>query len=189
MEFSKKSFENVFCKGVIVTYDFSKDIKVQGVIRELVENNELYYIAAAPPDYRATYTGSGLPFANQDQAFDNSPNFGKVAMTDNTFNIQLMFPNSYYVGLGTVIVPPTLYIQYISAITKEVRNITIKLSDGIPYRMLSYPMEYTRARTDAMFYKDGWDMPVRTQEQILRDSAYPSVNRMHPNFWGLKPPM
>lgn len=189
MEFSKKSFENVFCAGIIMTSDSSKDIIVQGIIRENVDNNEIYYIASAPPDYRATYTGSGLPFATQEQAFDNSPNFGKVVLTDNTFDIRLMFPNSYYVGLGTVIVPPTLYIQYVSAITKEKRNITIKLSDGIPYRMLSYPIEHTRARTDAMFYKDGWEMPVRTQEQILRDSGYPSVNKMHSNFWGLKPPL
>jgi hypothetical protein len=55
--------------------------------------------------------------------------------------------------------------------------------------MLSYPMQNTLPRKDAMFYKYGWLMPVRTQEQILRDSAYPDENKMASNFWGLKPPL
>ena len=40
-----------------------------------------------------------------------------------------------------------------------------------------------------MFYHCGNSLPVRTQEQVLRDSGYPEDNRMPDNFWGLKPPM
>ena len=30
-------------------------------------------------------------------------------------------------------------------------------------------------------------LPIRGQEQILRDRGYPDVNVMPKNFWGLKP--
>ena len=32
-------------------------------------------------------------------------------------------------------------------------------------------------------------LPIRTQEQVLRDSSYPEDNRMPSDFWGLKPPI
>lgn len=185
---SHSAFENVFCKGTIYDSGLNSDISVYGKLTENIKDNVIYYFAAAPPDYRATYTGSGLPFANTAQAFDNTPNKGKVSVIDNTFEINLMYPNSYYVGLGTVIVPPTVFLQYYN-IEGFKRNVSIKISDGIPYRMLSYPMSFTLPRKDATFYKFGWMMPVRTQEQILRDSAYPVNNEMSTNFWGLKPPL
>lgn len=180
-------FENVFCSGEIYDAGNNVDIRVIGRVKETVKDNVVYFVAANPPDYRASYTGSGLPFANQNQAFENTPNKGKVDLYQGTFEIPLMFPNSYYVGLGTVVVPPTLYLEYFTTDGTK-RSVSIKISDGIPYRMLSYPMQFTRARVDASFYRDGWSMPVRTQEQILRDAAYPAVNMMHQNFWGLKPP-
>jgi hypothetical protein len=187
-QLKKQRFQNVFCDGEIYDTGDNKDIFVYGRIKEVIPSGYIYYVAANPPDYRATFTGSGLPFANQSQAFENTPNKGRVSIINNSFEIQLMYPNSYYVGLGTVIVPPTVYIEYVNSEGKQ-RNMSIKLSDGIPYRMLSYPMQNTLPRKDAMFYKYGWLMPVRTQEQILRDSAYPDENKMASNFWGLKPPL
>lgn len=184
----KVRFQNVYCQGHIYDSGDNKDVIVYGRVNEVVPDNSLYFIAAAPPDYRATYTGSGLPFANEKMAFENTPNTGRIPLIDNTFEIRLMYPNSYYVGLGTVVVPPTVYLAYVNSEGK-IRNTSIKVSDGIPYRMLSYPMQFTRARADASFYRDGWEMEVRTQEKVLRDSAYPSENKMHDNFWGKKPPL
>ena len=186
-------FENVYCRGVIMEGGGDgkiPEIKIKGILKESVaQPRKLHYVAAAPPDYRASYTGSGLPFANQSQAFYATPNYGDVEVSsDGEFEFDVMYPNSYYIGLGTVIVPPTVYVEY-KTVSGETRNISIKVDNGIPYRMLTYPMQYTRARKDATFYKDGWSMPVRTQEQVLRDSAYPSTNNMADNFWGLKPPM
>jgi hypothetical protein len=182
---SKSAFRTIYCDGYITKYESNKnDLRVEGVIHEGIQNNTIYYFAASPPDYRATYTGSGLPFANAQQAFDNTPNKGNLKLLDGTFQIDLMFPNAYYTSLGTVCVPPTLYISYTNNMGKE-RNVSIKLSEGIPYRSLTYHMK----RKDAMFYGHGWSLPVRTQEQILRDSDYPSTNQMPNNFWGLRPPL
>lgn len=186
-----KVFDNVYCTGKFASLDDAEqmDLVVVGRVKEPVRNDIIYYFAAAPPDYRATYTGSGLPFANQSQAFDGSPNIGSVKLIDNNFEIKMMYPNAYYIGLGTVYVPPTVYIRYTNIEGKE-RTLGIKVSNGIPYRTLTYPNNNgTIPRKDALFYEFGWLMPVRSQEQILRQSAYPDTNEMPVNHWGMKPPL
>lgn len=163
-------------------------ITIKGTIYDNVKGQTLEYYAAAPPDFRATYTGSGLPFANPQMAFDGSPNIGVVELSPgNNFTLNILYPNSYYIGLGTVIIPPTVYISYYSLTSQEKKIVPIQISKGIPYRLLTYPMQYTKARKDATFYAGGFELPVRSQEQILRDSAYPSRNEMSSDFWGLRP--
>lgn len=186
------NFENAYCSGVVETGDFDRQLVVKGRINEYVKDDTVYFLAAAPPDYRATFSGSGLPFANQVQAFQHTPNKGtvKVPAYGSEFEIKLMTPNSYYVGLGTVYVPPTLFLEYTNGNGTK-RNVSIKLSDGIPYRSLTHPGpgQKTAPRGNAMFYGTQFGLPVRSQEQILRDSAYPTSNHMDADFWGLKPPL
>lgn len=186
-------FENAYCSGTISNdenYDSQLVVKLR--IMDPIKDGKVFYIAAAPPDYRATFSGSGLPFATQVQAFQNTPNKGTVEVSGSAqeCEINLMTPNSYYVGLGTVYVPPTLYIEYITD-NDQKRNISIKLSDGIPYRSLTHPGpgQNTAVRANPMFYATQFGLPVRSQEQVLRDSAYPRENKMAPDFWGLKPPL
>ena len=182
-------FQNNYCSGKIIEHNNSKrkDITIIGKLLEPVLENEIYYIAGSPPDFRTTYTGSALPFANENQAFDNTPNKGKVNIQNGIFKITIMYPNSYMVGLGTVTVPPYIHLQY-KLLNGELRNITVKISDGIPYRSLTYST-IGCPRKDATFYSNHHCLPVRTQEQVLRDSGFPSVNKMPSNFWGLKPSM
>lgn len=181
------NFASMFCKCNIQQVG-KYDIKVKGRIDEQVKGGKIYYIAAAPADHRATYTGSGLPFSNQIQAFDNTPNAGTVDIgMDNSFEIDLMTPNSYMVGLGSITVPPTLYIQYINSMN-EPKTVTVKVSDGIPYRTLTYPT-VPRPRSDASFYDSQFDLQVRSQEQILIEAGYPRINTMPNNHWGTKPPL
>ena len=65
----------------------------------------------------------------------------------------------------------------------------VELGNGIPFRSLSYPpINNTAPRKDPSFYSGGYELPVITQEQILRDSGFPRSNKFPDNFWGLKPP-
>jgi hypothetical protein len=164
------------------------DITIMGQLKEPIIENVIHFIAASPPDYRTTYSGSGLPFANQFQAFDNTPNIGKVKVRNGQFRIDLMYPNSYMVGLGSVTVPPMVHLEY-KLLSGEKRNVSIKISEGVPYRALTYPTggNGSCARKDAMFYSTHHCLPVRTQEQVLRDAGYPSTNTMPKNHFGLKP--
>jgi hypothetical protein len=182
-------FETMYCRGIVNKRQFGHyDIEVSGRILDDVKDQTIYYIAAAGPDRRASYTGSGLPFANQIQAFDNTPNVGKVRLEfGNSFKIPLITPNSYMVGLGSVTIPPSLFITYLRP-NDEKRTVTIKVGDSIPYRSLTYPLD-PRPRYDATFYDSQFDLQVKTQEEIFYDSVYPCTGKMHSNFWGQKPPL
>lgn len=176
-------FQHAYCSGVVISSnDQNRDLLIRGTVNESVKDNLIYYVAAAPPDYRATFTGSGLPFANPVQAFDTTPNVGSLTLNNNKFELSIMYPNAYYTDLGTVYNPPTLYVYYINRQGQQ-RTIDIQLSEGIPFRKLTYP----NGRTSASFYN--MDLPVRSQEEILRDSAYPATNKEPENFWGLRPPL
>lgn len=175
------------CTGQVM-YQGQNDVTILGKIHDNLGDKRIFYIAAAPADHRATYTGSGLPFANQLQAFENTPNVGVVEVNNqNQFEISFMMPNSYQVGLGSVVVPPTIYLEYLDN-EKKVRRVSVKVSEGIPYRMLSYPL-VPRPRANTNFYDSQFYLPVRSQEQILLDSGYPKTNTMPKNHWGLKPPL
>lgn len=182
-----QNFETLYCKCQIITTG-KYDLKIKGTIEENVKDSTIYYMAAAPADHRATYTGSGLPFKDQIQAFDNTPNVGIVKLDmSNSFEINLMIPNSYMVGLGSVTVPPTLYIEYING-SGEKKLVSIKVSNGIPYRSLTYPVA-PKARGSVSFYDSQFGLEVRGQEQILREAGYPKVNEMPANHFGTKPPL
>lgn len=179
-----ETFDHPKCNGTIRVEDF--DVVINGRVHAIVASKSLRYYAAAPADRRMSYTGSGLPFANATQALEGSPNQGVVNLGhNNEFSIKLAMPNSYYTALGTVLVPPTLYIIYSNG--EKETEISIKISDGIPFRMMTYPSSQTMPRRDSQFYSGTTELTVRSQEEILRSSAYPGRNKMPSNFWGEKP--
>lgn len=183
-------FENAYCKVSVIKGSYDHELLLKGRINVELQDNVVYYIAASPPDYRFSFSGSGLPYASQVQAFENTPNIGKVVLNNGEFEIKLMTPNSYYVGLGTVYISPRIYLEFFTK-NGEKKNVSIVLSKGIPYRSLTHPGvgQETKAKANVTFFESQFYLPIRSQEQILYDSAYPAQNKMHPNFWGLKPPM
>ena len=181
----KTSFQMQYCRGHLIYNSIKNDITVFGTIDDNVRQNTIYYIAATPADHRATFTGSGLPFANQTQAFDNTPNKGKLTLeSGNSFQIKLMTPGSYMVGLGSMTIPPTLYILYENN-NGDSRTITIKLSDGIPFRGLTYPMQ----RSGPEFHNTQFKLYPLDQWKQLVLSGYPQSNKIPEDYWGYKPPM
>ena len=165
------------------------DFTIRIPLEHMPDDGKVHYIAPCPPDHRSSFTGSGMPFANPKQAFQGSPNMGTVDVPDEetpVITLSLAYPNAFYVGLGTVYVPPTVYLRY--AYNGQMVEEAVQVSKGVPFRMLTYPGHGTRSRKDAMFY-DVPNLPVRSQESILRASAYPDKNEMPENFWGTKPPV
>ena len=171
------------------TYRFKKThdhTTIVGTLNEYPDDGRIYYVAACPNESRSSWMGSGLPFSTKDQAFDGTPNEGYATVNPNSreFEISLVEPGSYYVGLGTVLVPPFVSLTFFY--NKNKVQTVVPLGDPVPFRMLTYPMQFTAPRDSPIFYtsKEVWP---RTQEQILRDSAYP--NTMPENFWGTRPPV
>ena len=145
------------------------------------------YWAANPPTFGSSYAGSGLPYPTEAVAYENSPNSGVIRCEGGSFTFKLAYPNSYYKNMGTVLVPPQVRLQYCDKDGKKLSKIyTVKLGNPIPFRTLTWPTQ--RNWNDGPLYYYNRHLPVRTQEQILANSAYPAENVMPKNFWGLRPP-
>jgi hypothetical protein len=157
---------------VQITLQFNPSLPIQ----------QLAYIAPSPADYRASYSGSGLPFPNKEHAFEGTPNHGVVDVYGNQVTLRLAMPNAYYDDFNGTIVQP--HVLCMAIYKDQKKDFVINLGYKIPYRSLTYPT----TRKDTMFYSHGWSLPVRTQENVLRDGGYPVVNSEAPNFWGLRPP-
>ena len=184
-------FSTMYCHGEITPVDNTNDnnkndIIVSCMIHDIVKGNVVHFIASNPLDRHSSFNGSGFPYANSEQAFEGTPNKGSLQSVAGTFKIHLLFPNSFYTDLGNSLIPPSLFLKWTS-LSGEERRATIKLGDPVPYRFLSYPKEYTMAREDATFYHAHHNLPVRSQEQVFKDSVYPHDNKMTDDYWGLKP--
>jgi hypothetical protein len=145
------------------------------------------YWAASPPDYLSNFSGSALPYPNEEVAFENTPNKGVVEIRGGLFEFRLHYPNSYYVDMGSKYVKPQVKLILVNAANEQLSALyEINLGNGVPYRTL----DYTPLRNwseGPLFFQN---VPlVTTQENILRNSAYPATNKVPANFWGFKPPM
>ena len=129
------------------------------------------YYAAAPATRGASFDGSGLPFANETQAFQGSATRGRAtASVEGTYTAKIAMPNSYYAGLGTKLVPPALWVTYTS--NGSTYEGSAKVADGIPFRTLSYPAQ----RTGPEFYAAQIPGTIMSQQALLYASAFPSTN-------------
>lgn len=152
-----------------------------------VETLVIKYWAANPPTYSQSFSGSGLPYPNEEVAFQNSKNVGVVPVKNGKFSLTIRFPNSYYDNMGTVYVPPQIKIKVCSDKNVAVSKIQhINLSEGIPFRTLTWTPK-KNPDVGSMFYCNA-GLPARSQFEILTSSAYPTVNKVPSNFWGEKPP-
>lgn len=177
-EFSISTFQN--SKGDMVIYG--------NVEPKFFENFSKYklnlkYWAANSPESRSSFSGSGLPFPNETIAYQNTNNQGNYELINPNFSLNMIKPNSYYTNQGKVLVKPHVNIMFMTADNKPLGKVyKVDIDDYIPYRTLSM------VRKDVMFYNNT-QLPMRTQEQILQDSAYPEKKmKEHDNYWGLKPP-
>jgi hypothetical protein len=162
-------------------------IQIDGIIEDTVDNNIIYYIAPCPSDRHNSFSGSGLPFYNKSQAFENTPNNGKLNLKENnSFLIKVIKPNSYYDNVGNNFIEPELTIYYYN--NKNKKELKINLKNRIPFRHLEYNdiNSHDSTANNIMFYEN-INLPVRTQEQILYDSQYPNNYLIPANYWGLKP--
>ena len=176
-------YNNISCDGNI-SYSGDGNLTVNGTLKGYEnQNGIILFWSSAPHTSGMSFSGSAMPYANPDMAYDQTPNQGSTKMVNGNFTVKLKSPNAYYIGLGTLYVPPTLHVKVCGDNTVH----HIPLNNAIPFRTLTYPAPPSKnPRISPMFYNN-CDLPVRSQEQILKDSAYRSDVPMPDNFWGLRP--
>jgi len=177
-------FDNETCAGSI-TFLSHNTLQIKGTLKSLVPNAILYYWAASPPTYGISYSGSGLPYPNPIVAYDRTPNKGVININNSEFNFNIKYPNAYYIGLGSLYIPPHINFK-ISTPNNPDKYLSIKIDEGIPFKMLTYPAPPgNKPRISPLFYSEP-EKQARTQEAILRSGS--NFNAMPDNFWGEKPP-
>ena len=176
-------FEKYLCEGIVLDSG-SGEFIVRGTIQTLSPNAKLLFWASNPPTYTTSYSGSGLPYPNPETAFENTPNKGAVKIEGGKFEFRVQYPNSYYAGLASLLIPPSVFVKVCEANGSNDVNI-IELGKAIPFRLLTYPTGHDSVpRENPHFYSGREQLPVRTQEDILRASGYPEKNTTPNNFWG-----
>ena len=186
-------YKNVNESEFIVNLEVSKSNDYSYVVSGGINNNlynKKYYVkysSANPPTYNSSFSGSGLPYPNENSAFENTPNRGIVAVVNNKFSISIRYPNSYYINMGTDYVEPHIRLVLCDNNNKEVSDVMyVNLGEGIPFRTLTWPVQ--RNWNKGPDFYNVKNLPVRSQFQILVDSAYPPTNIMPKNLWGTVPP-
>lgn len=108
-------------------------------------DGELEYWAARPADFRASYHGSGLPFANPEQAYDRTPNQGIVPIESGKFRFEIALPNSFYLQQGRHLLTPHVLLRRKGDGLDAIQ--VLPLGQGIPHRSLTHlPGNYPRSR-------------------------------------------
>jgi len=182
-------FSKKLCQGNISVRDYNEETNTYNVtITGMVKNNDpdavVMYWAAAPPHRNYSFSGSGMPYARPEQAFDRSPNVGAVKTDNGRFTIKLDYPSAYYTNLGSLYVPPQVHLKICNTSGYD----TVVLGEGMPYRTLTHPAPPTKnPRLGPEFYVSNLPLPIRGQETILRSAGYPKTYTMDDNFWGMKP--
>lgn len=139
------------------------NISIECEIKEETLDNKIYYFAANTPDRLLNFSGSGLPFASREMAFEGSPNIGRKVLNNGNkkFTLNLLRPNSYY-NEDYLIVEPEVIIKYLLK-NKNTRVLNIPIDNKIPHRYL------------LMNKKEEEFKKIETQEKKLLRNQYPNI--------------
>lgn len=169
------------------------DITISGVLsghlKDLSYKETLYikYWAAASSLRSLSFASFGLPYPNENIAFNKDYNSGIIKIENGLFKFKIFYPNSYYINGGTKLIPPSVNYRVWNKKKPVSKVNTLKIGNSIPYRTINLP-ENRDWNDGPNFYKT--NNKVRTQEQILLDSAYPFKSmKESKNYWGGKPAM
>ena len=66
--------------------------RLKSHLSSIASNGLIKYWAANSPTYSASYAGSGLPFPNENVAFDQTPNQGVAKIIDGQFTLNIFYP-------------------------------------------------------------------------------------------------
>lgn len=122
------------------------------------------YMAAAPPDSRTSFSGSGLPAPDIFHAFSGGHTCGTAHIGQNgTIELTIPSPNAFWINCGMTMMPPSVFFVYKQHNGRTVLKEVTMLNEVVPYR-------------DIMRTQHVWGHPsnlVTTQEDKLRQTEYP----------------
>jgi hypothetical protein len=150
------NFTNDFVSCMININGFNVNIK--GTLNNPSIYKKKIVIAPASFNNLTSYSGSGLPFPNEEIAFQNTKNLFEIK-DDGIIDTTFQYPNSYYSPDGlTKIKSPILFIF-------DTNNFIIELNDICPLKTLR-----DRKRSDPSFYAlKEILLPIGTAEETMKN--------------------
>jgi hypothetical protein len=82
---------------------------------------DLMYIAPKPMEKRLSYSGSGLPFSNEDMALYNTKTQGKISKGD--FKLVFDYPNTHYEFCSANLLKP--YIKFTNLQNNSIDHVVL----------------------------------------------------------------
>ena len=136
----------------------SRDLIIKGSLKNPSNYKKKILIAPNPPDIRASYSGTALPFPCEEIALENTKNY--LEITDNgVIDVKFIYPNSFY--------SPDGYKKIVSPIILIIDDIKIihELDDFCPLKTLR-----DRVRGNPSFYAlKEILLPVATAENTMNN--------------------
>ena len=129
-------------------------------------NADLEYLAPAPLDRRASFTGSGLPYPSAHAAFSDSPNQGRARSgSDGRVELAIGSPGGFYECSGTEYRDPFVILRFADGVCE-----THALPAAAAVCRVHRDLTYHEARTSTLFYErapvveDQWLRLIRTAD-------------------------
>jgi len=150
------NFTNEFVSCIISINGLNVNIK--GSLRNPSVYKKKIVIAPAPSSKLTSYSGSALPFPNEEIAFQNTKNLFDIK-DDGVIETTFTYPNSYYSPDGlTKIKSPILFIF-------DDNKFIVELNDFCPLKTLR-----DRKRSDPSFYAlKEILLPIGTAEETMKN--------------------
>jgi hypothetical protein len=86
-------------------------IKLIGNVKNASMYKKIILMAPNPIDRMSNYSGSGLPFPNNEIAFENTPNYVNISNTG-VINTVFSYPNSFYMPDGINKIISSVFIVF-----------------------------------------------------------------------------
>jgi hypothetical protein len=142
--------------------------------------------AAAPLTRGISFSGSGFPHPNQEQAYDVRSKSGKIDATIGEFRIVLdEAPGGYYSGLGSIYVPPHVELEITDYGGKVTKKNVLLFEFVVPFRWISgappghaVGQGLTNEVGRGSFHAWNPEGGAPSQEQILRGRGYPALKML-----------
>jgi hypothetical protein len=136
------------CKGVVYA-NKSGNFRIKGTASE---PGILKYWASAPNTCTYSNAGKGLPFPNEEIAYENTPNKGEIKVGNNgKFEIHLMYPAGYYINGGEIYVPPHVNIKLCGSKENILNRILLPVE--LPFRSLGFNLANNSREWQPVPYK------------------------------------
>ena len=93
-----------------VSVNNNSKLLLNGYIKNPSQYDKMLVIASNPIDRMTNYSGSGLPFTNENIAFENTRNMFLIPKSG-YINTTFSYPNSFYSQDGKTKILPSIYIE------------------------------------------------------------------------------